>query len=92
MKNRTLLIVIGVILLCCCVVVIAGAIAYPRISKYLNSASSGLQKSESFNDFHSGNRLDQPASTNRAAFKRTRGWRLGRPNTQRRCVEFDPHC
>ena len=43
MKNRTLLIVIGVILLCCCVVVIAGAFAYPRISKYLNSASSGLQ-------------------------------------------------
>jgi hypothetical protein len=43
MKNRTLLIVIGVILLCCCVVVIAGAIAYPRISRYLNSVSSGLQ-------------------------------------------------
>jgi len=43
MKNRTLFIVIGVILLCCCVVVIAGAIAYPRISKYLNSTSSGLQ-------------------------------------------------
>ena len=43
MKNRTLLIVIGVILLCCCVVVITGAFAYPRISKYLNGASSGLQ-------------------------------------------------
>ena len=43
MKNRTLIIVIGVILLCCCVVVIAGAVAYPRISKYLNSASSGFQ-------------------------------------------------
>ncbi len=43
MKNRTLIIVIGIILLCCCVVVIAGAVAYPRISKYLNSASSGFQ-------------------------------------------------
>ena len=43
MKNRTLFIVIGVILLCCCVVVIAGAVVYPRISKYLNGASSGLQ-------------------------------------------------
>ena len=43
MKNRTLLIVIGVILLCCCVVVIAGAVADPTIRNYLNSASSGLQ-------------------------------------------------
>jgi hypothetical protein len=43
MKNRTLLIVIGVILLCCCIVVITGAVAYPTISKYLNNASSGLQ-------------------------------------------------
>ena len=43
MKNRTLLIVVGVILLCCCAVVIAGAVAYPRISKYLNGVSSGLQ-------------------------------------------------
>ena len=43
MKNRTLLIVIGVVLLCCCVVVIVGAVAYPRISKYLNSVSSELQ-------------------------------------------------
>ena len=43
MKNRTLLIIVGVVLLCCCVVVIAGAVAYPTIKKYLNSASSGLQ-------------------------------------------------
>ncbi len=43
MKNRILFIVIGVILLCCCVVVIAGAVAYPTIKNYLNSASSGLQ-------------------------------------------------
>ena len=43
MKNRTLLIVIGVIVLCCCVVIIAGAVAAPTIRKYFNSASSGLQ-------------------------------------------------
>ena len=43
MKNRTLLIVIGVILLCCCAVIIASAVAYPTIKNYLNSASSGLQ-------------------------------------------------
>ena len=43
MKNRALLIIVGVILLCCCVVVIAGAMAYPTIKRYLNSASSGLQ-------------------------------------------------
>ena len=43
MRNRTLLIIVGVILLCCCVVVIAGAVAYPTIKSYLNSASSGLQ-------------------------------------------------
>ena len=42
MKNRTLLIVIGVILLCCCVVVIAAALAYPTIKNYLNSVSTGL--------------------------------------------------
>ena len=41
-NNRVLFIVIGVILLCCCVTVIAVAVAYPAISKYLNSASSGL--------------------------------------------------
>jgi len=43
MKNRTLLIVIGVILLCCCVVAIAAAVAYPTIKNYLNSATSGFQ-------------------------------------------------
>jgi hypothetical protein len=43
MKNRTLLIVIGVILLCCCVVGVAAALSYSTIQKYLNSAASGLQ-------------------------------------------------
>ncbi len=43
MKNRTLLIVIGVILLCCCVVVIGGVVAAPIIRNYLNNAAGGLQ-------------------------------------------------
>ena len=43
MKNRTLLIVIGVILLCCCVVAIGAALAYPTLKNYLDSATSGLQ-------------------------------------------------
>lgn len=44
MKNRTLLIVVGLVVLCCCAVVIAGAVAYPTIRKYLNNASTGLNE------------------------------------------------
>ena len=42
MNNRTLLLIVGVILLCCCVVVIAGAVAYPTVSKFLKDAPTGL--------------------------------------------------
>ena len=57
MKNRTLLIVIGVILLCCCVVAIAAAVAYPTIKNYLNSATSGFQNPNP-------DATSQPPSTN----------------------------
>lgn len=43
MKNKTLLIVIGLVLLCCCVLVIGGFVLAPIVQKYLNNASSGLQ-------------------------------------------------
>ena len=41
-NNRVLFIVIGVILLCCCVAAIGVALSWTSISKYLSSASSGL--------------------------------------------------
>jgi len=42
MKNRALLIIIGLILFCCCMIVIAGAAAYPIIRSRSNRVSSGF--------------------------------------------------
>jgi len=42
MKNRTLLIIVGLVLLCCCLFAIAGAVAYPTISKYIKNNSTGF--------------------------------------------------
>jgi len=42
MKNRALLIIIGLILLCCCLIVITGAAVYPIIRSRSNRLSGGF--------------------------------------------------